>query len=102
MYPIIRQATEDDQQALERLADLDSARPLAAPALIAELRGEPAAAISLVDGRIVADPFENTAVLQQLLHYRYSAEQAYSRQPSLAKRMRESVSPFPAARPSEA
>jgi hypothetical protein len=102
MYPIIRQATEDDQQALQRLADLDSARPLTAPALIAEIRGEPAAAISLADGRIVADPFKNTATLQQMLHYHHGAQQAYSRQPSLAKRMRERVSPFPAARPSAA
>jgi hypothetical protein len=102
MYPIIRQATEDDQQALRRLAELDSERPLAAPALIADLRGEPAAAISLADGRIVADPFKNTAVLRQLLHYRFGALQAYSREPSLAKRMRERVSPYPVARPSEA
>jgi hypothetical protein len=91
MYPIIRQATDDDQGALQLLAELDSQRPLSMPALIAETRGQPAAAISLTDGRVIADPFEYTAVLRQLLRYRLGALQAYSRQPSLAKRMREFV-----------
>jgi hypothetical protein len=89
MHPLIRHATDDDQRALERLAELDSQRPLSMPALIAETRGQPAAAISLADGRVIADPFEYTTVLQQLLRYRFGALQAYSRQPSLAKRMRE-------------
>ena len=101
MYPIIRQATEEDQAALQRLAELDSQRPLSEPALIAEIRGLPAAAISLADGRIAADPFENTAVLRQLLHYRFSALQAYTRQPSLAERMREAMSIPPVVRASE-
>jgi hypothetical protein len=52
MYPIIRQATDYDQGALQRLAELDSQRPLSMPALIAETRGLPAAAISLADGRV--------------------------------------------------
>jgi hypothetical protein len=102
MYPIIRQATEQDQRALEQLAELDSQRPLAGPALIAEAYGLPAAAISLADGRVVADPFTNTAVLRQLLHYRFSALQAYTRQPSLAERMREAMSIPPVVRAGEA
>jgi hypothetical protein len=102
MHPIIRNATEDDQRALQRLAELESQRPLSMPALIAAKRGLPAAAISLADGRIIADPFENTVVLQQLLHYRLGALQAYSRQPSLSERMRESVAISPVARTSEA
>jgi hypothetical protein len=102
MYPIIRTATEDDQRALQRLAELDSQRPLTMPALIAETRGLPAAAISLADGRIIADPFENTVTLQQLLQYRFGALQAYRRQPSLSKRMRERVATSPVARASEA
>jgi hypothetical protein len=101
MHPIIRNATENDRRALQRLAELDSQRPLSMPALIAENRGLPAAAISLADGRIVADPFEHTAVLRQLLRYRYGAGQAYSRQPSLSERMRERVSIRPVARASE-
>ena len=72
------------------------------PALIAETRGQPAAAISLADGRVIADPFEYTTVLQQLLRYRLGALQAYTRQPSLSKRMRERVAIAPAPRPSAA
>ena len=102
MYPIIRQATEDDQRVLQQLAELDSQRPLSMPALIAETRGQPAAAISLADGRVIADPFEYTTVLQQLLRYRHGALQAYSRQPSLSKRMRERVAITPVPRPSAA
>lgn len=102
MYPIIRQATEDDRRALQRLAELDSQRPLSMPALIAENRGLPAAAISLADGRIIADPFESTVVLRQLLRYRFGALQAYSRQPSLSQRMRERVVISPIAPASEA
>jgi hypothetical protein len=102
MHPIIRQATDDDQRALERLAELDSQRPLSMPALIAETRGQPAAAISLADGRVIADPFEYTVVLQQLLRYRLGGLQAYSRQPSLAKRMRELLRIPAVARRSEA
>jgi hypothetical protein len=102
MYPIIRQATDYDQGALQRLAELDSQRPLSMPALIAETRGLPAAAISLADGRVIADPFEHTAVLRQLLTYRFGALQAYSRQPSLAKRMREFVRIPPVPQPSDA
>jgi hypothetical protein len=102
MHPLIRHATDDDQRALERLAELDSQRLLSMPALIAETRGQPAAAISLADGRVIADPFEYTVVLQQLLRYRFGALQAYARQPSLAKRMRELLRVPPVPRRSEA
>ena len=65
MFPanayVIRQATTDDQSTLERLAGLDSQRPLHGPALIGEIDGTPAAAISMSDGRVVADPFKLTA-----------------------------------------
>ena len=44
---VIRPATDDDQPALEALAELDSQRPLHRPALIGEIDGRPAAAISL-------------------------------------------------------
>jgi hypothetical protein len=102
VYPIIRQASEDDRRALQRLAELDSQPPLSMPALIAQSRGLPAAAISLADGRVIVDPFAHTAVLRQLLRYHYGASQAYSRQPSLAKRMRERLAFPPVPRPSDA
>lgn len=102
MHPIIRQATDDDQRALQRLAELDSQRPISMPALIAETRGQPAAAISLADARVIADPFEYTAYLKQLLRYRYGALHAYARQPSLARRMRELLGIPPVPRRSDA
>jgi hypothetical protein len=102
MYPtnafVIRQSTEDDAPALHRLAELDSTRPLVGPALIGEIGGLPAAAVSLNDGRVIADPFQATAVLRQLLRMRFGALQAYSRTPSLTERLRATLSPVLAAR----
>ena len=54
----IRQATEYDALELSRLAELDSeARELTAPLLLGERGGEVIAAISLEDGRVIANPF---------------------------------------------
>ena len=71
----IRPATDDDAWALQWLAALDSQRQLAGPALIGEIDGIPAAAISLSDGRVAADPFQATAVLTRLLHIRANVAQ---------------------------
>jgi hypothetical protein len=43
----LRFAFPDDAAAVARLAALDSSRPPAQPVLIAEIDGEPAAALSL-------------------------------------------------------
>ena len=63
----IRVAYPDDASALRALAALDTAEPLAAPALVAETGGEIRAAMSLSDGRVVADPFSPTEHLAVLL-----------------------------------
>jgi hypothetical protein len=101
MYPAnayaIRQATEEDAATLRRLAELDSQRPFAAPALIAETRGRPIAAISVFDERVVADPFARTDVAVQLLRMRLGALRAYSSTPSLTERVRAAMQPFVAA-----
>ena len=98
MYPanayVIRQATDDDALALRLLADLDSQRPVAGPALIAESDGVPIAAIGLFDGRVLADPFQDTVVVTQLLRMRLSALRAYSSTPSLGDRLRTAFRPF--------
>jgi hypothetical protein len=60
----------DDAPALARLAALDSQRPLVGPVLLAEIDGEPWAAIALETGRVVADPFRPTAALVALLRSR--------------------------------
>src|SRR5436853_484010 len=57
-----RPASPQDADNLVRLAALDSAQPLTGDVLLAEARGRPVAALSLVDGRAVADPFEPTAL----------------------------------------
>lgn len=56
-----------DVEALERLAQLDSARPLKGAVLVAEMAGELLAAVSLDTGRHVADPFQRTADLVAVL-----------------------------------
>ncbi len=66
----IRAATSNDGRALTRLAALDSADVPTAPVLMAEVDGEAQAALSLRDGRVVADPFERTAELVSLLRVR--------------------------------
>src|SRR4051794_41228177 len=59
-----------DEAALRRLAAMDSARPLRGRALVAEVEGRPVAALSLTDGRVVADPFQRTADVVELLRVR--------------------------------
>ena len=67
----IRLAYADDELALVRLAALDSAPAVPpAPRLLAEIDGEPRAALSLSDGSAVADPFTPTAEILELLERR--------------------------------
>jgi hypothetical protein len=75
----------------ERLAELDSQRPLTGPALLGEIDGRPAAAISLDDGRVVADPFQHTAQLVALLRMRAQGLHAADRQPSVTERLHAAV-----------
>jgi hypothetical protein len=60
----------EDGDALRRLAGRDSAPPLEGTVLLAEVAGEPRAAIALETGRVVADPFALTAELVDLLRAR--------------------------------
>ena len=89
---VIRQATVDDEAALRRLADLDGRRPLSGPVLIGEIGGIPAAAVSLADGQIAADPFQPTAHLVPLLGIRFRALRAFEQQPSLPARLKANMS----------
>jgi hypothetical protein len=94
-----RPATDDDAWALRWLAALDSQRQLARPALIGEIDGVPAAAISLADGRVAADPFRTTLALREILGARANALRPHpTGRPSRRKRL----SGSPVARPSEA
>ena len=66
----VRRSTSADESALARLAALDSASPPRGPALIAEADTRILAALPLGSGRPIADPFEPTAALLQLLELR--------------------------------
>ena len=63
-------ARPDDSGLVRRLAQLDDAKPLEGEILIAFVAGEAVAALSLTDGRVVANPFAATAHVVTLLRLR--------------------------------
>ena len=67
---VIRTARDLDAWALERLAALDSQRPLTGDVLLAEADGKPVAAVALADDRATADPFVPTTAAVALLRTR--------------------------------
>jgi hypothetical protein len=69
----IRHATAADFPALERLAALDSRRIPTGELFVAEAEGRLLAATSLDTGAIVADPFEHTATVVEVLRVHASA-----------------------------
>ena len=85
----IRPAAADEAADVRRLAYLDSQRPLRGEVLLALQDATPVAAVSLEDGRIVADPFRKTADVVELLELR-AAALTTSRAPLLprARRLR--------------
>jgi hypothetical protein len=66
----IRWAFPDDARAVARLAALDSRRVPAGQLLLAEIDGEPWAAVAIGSGAVIADPFRPTAALVDLLRRR--------------------------------
>jgi hypothetical protein len=66
----LRTAGPDEAGELDRLAALDSQRPLTGEVLVALLDGRLVAAMSLEDGRVVADPLVRTLEERALLHTR--------------------------------
>jgi hypothetical protein len=66
----LRFACFDDAPDLLRLAQLDSASPLRDPILVGEVSGRMVAALSLTDGRAIADPFVLSAGVVELLRAR--------------------------------
>jgi len=89
---VIRRADASDARALSRLAALDSApAPLAGPdVLLAEASGRIVAAVH--DGQAIADPFQPTAGLVELLHTR--AHQLSSSEPTVRSRRRRRLPRF--------
>ena len=64
---VLRPATSADTADLERLAALDSARPLVGEVMLAHSDGDIRAALSLETGHVVADPFYPSLELVPLL-----------------------------------
>lgn len=64
---VLRLATAADAADLERLAGLDSARPLGGEVMLAHVDGDVRAALSLETGHAVADPFYPSLQLMPLL-----------------------------------
>ena len=69
----IRATTPADGPVLARLAALDSAPIPFGAVLLAEVDGEPRAALNVRDGRVIADPFTRTSELVSLLRVHAAA-----------------------------
>ena len=65
--PITIRRAHPEEPGVLRIAALDSARVPAAPLLVAEVNGQVRAALSVEDGRTIADPFHPTRDLIELL-----------------------------------
>lgn len=72
----LRPSGPTDMGALDRLAQLDSQRLPVDDFLLAEVGGQPVAALGMDSGTVVADPFRRTAAVTELL--RLSAAQRRS------------------------
>jgi hypothetical protein len=90
---VIRLAGDHDEDALARIAELDSAEPLEHPILIGEIDGRAEAAVDLDSGRTIANPFVPTAALLVHVRMRAAAIEAYARTPNVADRIRAAIAP---------
>ena len=72
----ITHSVDGDDDAIRRLALLDDRRPPHGPALLAYVGGELRAAVGILDGQVVADPFHRTADIVELLRFEAQFEEA--------------------------
>jgi hypothetical protein len=93
----IRHATAADFPALERLAALDSRRIPTGELFVAEAEGRLLAATSLDTGAIVADPFEHTASIVELLRVHAGTVRPAAPRPLVVEDSREPVAALPKA-----
>jgi len=75
----IRRSTVADRAEVARLAALDSSKPIMGEVVLGFVDGGLAAAVGVADGRAVADPFEPTADLVELLRMRAEQERDKAR-----------------------
>jgi hypothetical protein len=72
----ITHSTEADEPKLWRLAALDDRRVPKGPALLAYVDGDLRAAVGLLDGSAIADPFHPTTDIVELLRLQARQEVA--------------------------
>ena len=84
---LIRAARGSDGEALERVAQLDSARVPAGELLVAETDGVIVAAHAPASGTTIADPFRPTATVVELLELRAAGIGAEQRRRHAALRL---------------
>lgn len=88
-YPIvIRRARDSEMSLLHDLAEIDSAKPLVGPTLVAVVEGRIWAALALDGEHVIADPFLPTAPAVELLRLRLAQLRATERRPQRALRPR--------------
>jgi hypothetical protein len=63
-------AEDGDGDTIRRLASLDDGEPPRGPVMLAELDGEPVAALGIADGHAVADPLRSSPAIITLLRLR--------------------------------
>jgi hypothetical protein len=84
----LRVAQPDDAYDVSRLAQLDDAQLPVGPVMLALVDGEAVAALSLSDGRVVANPFVPTTQIVALLRLRavqLSGEQHHRWRPRILR-----------------
>jgi hypothetical protein len=102
----IRFADSNDTDSLTGLAERESEAPLAGRILVGWIDGTPAAAISLEEGRVIADSSRSSDRVVSALRMRARAIKAFETTPSLRERLlaalpaergRSNVVPMPVA-----
>ncbi|HEX6696224.1 MAG TPA: hypothetical protein VF080_05495 [Solirubrobacteraceae bacterium] len=90
----IRHAATDDMKSLERLAALDSRRVPSGELFVAEVDGRLLAATSIDTGAVIADPFEHTAAIVELLQIQARAARPAAALPAaVGQRVEEELLP---------
>jgi hypothetical protein len=82
---VVRRGRPADAAELAVLAELDSARPLTGERIVAQVDGRIVAAVSLHDGRAVADPFTPTADVVEILRMHTAGGRSAKARPRLPR-----------------
>jgi hypothetical protein len=89
----IRPAHESDEATLRWLAAIAAQPVVRRPALIGDVDGVPAAALSLVDGHLVSDPYRPAPGLGAQLRLHRSGWRAHGRREAARRQVRAAL-PF--------